>query len=351
MNRNVEIDFSRALAVVLVTMHHVSRGAWLPSYEIGSFDVFGFFQNGWVGVGIFFVISGFCMGISTKSDFKNGISCGSYIRYALKRFMRIAPPYYISIVFWFFVISIYKIAPKSLETRDILTHITFTHNFFKDTFFSISGVYWSIAVEMQFYLILPIIVSLCRGFKSSIFVLAVALVVSVITHSSNLSINYKWGLLNYLTLFIFGFLLFKYKEKIASYVSSGKSLMTLIVIFITLLSYKGTGYSNDQKIYEIITSFVYGLIMVSMTGPIERCSYKWLDSWLIIGKASFSIYLYNYVYNAVAPRGDNYVAMILMMVGTLGFGVLMYYVVEVNTERLRAYLFKRKNKPVSLQPS
>lgn len=274
MNRNVAIDFSRALAVVLVTMHHVSRGSWLPSYEIGSFDVFGFFQNGWIGVGIFFVISGFCMGISTRSDFKSGVSCKSYFRYTLKRFVRIAPPYYISILFWCLVISAYKIAPKSIEVKDIISHMAFTHNFHKDTFFSISGVYWSIAVEMQFYLILPIIVSLCRGLKSSIFLLSVALILSVITHSSSLSIIYKWSLLNYLTLFVFGFFLFKYKEKISSCVASGKLLVALAALFITLLSYKGDVYSNDQKIYEIIVSVVYGFMMVGMAGPIERCSYK-----------------------------------------------------------------------------
>lgn len=343
MNRNASIDISRAIAVMLVTLVHVSRGPSLPTYTIGEFDLYGFIANGWVGVGIFFIISGYCMGMSTERDFKDGVTFASYIRYSFKRIMRIAPPYYIAIAVWVLIINVYNIAPKSTEFRDILTHITFTHNLFPDTFFGISGVFWSIGVEMQFYMILPFVIALCRGPFSSLFVFLVCLGMSIATYGSDLGLVYKWGLLNYLVLFVYGWGLYRYREILLNIINITKLIYIAFPMFVLLISYKVDG-GNNQKMYEMITAFIYGVIMLKLGGVIpEDSRSKFLYVLLIIGQASFSIYLYNYIYNFVMPRTQSPFAIAFMFTGVIGFGVLMYLLVEVNTEKLRSWLFKKKN--------
>lgn len=190
--------------MMLVTLFHIARGPSLPSYPLGDFDLYAFLANGWVGVGIFFTISGYCMGMSSARDFENGVNISNYIRYALKRIMRIAPPYYIAIAVWVFIIRVYQVAPKPSDLTNIITHLTFTHNLFPDTFFGISGVFWSIGVEMQFYLVLPFIIALCRGVLSTTLVLIMCLGLSVVTYGSDLSSVYKWGLMNYLSSLFMG---------------------------------------------------------------------------------------------------------------------------------------------------
>lgn len=64
---------------------------------------------------------------------------------------------------------------------------------------------------MQFYLVLPFIISMCRGPLSSLLVFLISLVVSIATYGSDLSVVYKWGLMNYLVLFIYGWALYTYK--------------------------------------------------------------------------------------------------------------------------------------------
>lgn len=341
MNRNTAIDLSRAIAVILVTMSHVSRGPLLPSFQLGKFDAFGFLQNGWIGVGIFFVISGYCMGISSRKEFNSGVNLSNYLRYSSKRLLRILPPYYISILIWFFIINNYHIAPKPTGFRDILTHLTFTHNFFRDTFFSVSGVYWSIAVEIQFYLILPLILVVTRETKINFMVLIFFLFLSIIINHISSNIVIRWSLLNYLVLFIFGLSLFKHQDVIINFIERFRLLPFLVAVFVLLISYKGKEYSNDQKLYETLSSTLYGFIMLGMSNYVSNVKSILIDTLLLIGKASFSIYLYNYIYNVVSPRSVNFFAMIFMMLGTLAFGVIMYIFIEYNSERFRAYFFKR----------
>jgi len=282
------------------------------------------------------------MGMSTERDFKYGVNITSYIRYALKRILRIAPPYYIAVALWVFIIRVYHVAPKPTEFRDIVTHLTFTHNLFPDTFFGISGVFWSIGVEMQFYLVLPFIIALCRGALSTTLILLIFLGLSIVTYGSDLSIVYKWGLMNYLVLFIYGWILYTYKGPLLNFINLTKIIYVAIPAFILLLSYTVEA-GNHQKMYEMSVSFVYGLIMLKLKDAIsEDSKSKALSVLLVIGQASFSIYLYNYIYNFVMPRTPAPFSIVFIFTGVLGFGVIMYLLVEVNTERLRAWLFRGK---------
>ncbi|WP_071789247.1 acyltransferase family protein [Siccibacter turicensis] len=345
MNRNAAIDVSRALAVMLVTLFHVSRGPSLPVYQVGDVNLFGFMANGWVGVGIFFIISGYCMGMSTERDFSGGMTLSNYARYSFKRMLRIIPPYYISIAIWVLIIDVYHIAPKATAFRDIITHVTFTHNLFQDTFFNISGVFWSIGVEMQFYLLLPFIILLCRGTVSFLMVLLVCLGASIATYYSNLGIVYKWGLLNYLVLFVYGWGIYKYKSSLLYFINKTKAIYIATPAFLLLLSVNVES-GNQQKMYEMGIAIIYGVIMLKLSDVIpEENRSKLLYVLLLIGQASFSIYLYNYIYHFVMPRTPSPFSIAFMFTGVLGFGVIMYLLVEVNTEKMRAKLFKNKRVP------
>jgi peptidoglycan/LPS O-acetylase OafA/YrhL len=96
---------------------------------------------GWSGVAIFFAISGFCI----HSSFSG--SSGRWRDYIIRRFFRIYPPY-LAAVLLFSTISY----PGG---RQLLSHVFLIHNFKASTFFGISPAFWSIAVEVQLYLIYP----------------------------------------------------------------------------------------------------------------------------------------------------------------------------------------------------
>lgn len=340
MNRNALLDVSRAIAVMLVATFHIWRDTGRPSYPVGAFDLLGFMGNGWVGVGVFFVISGYCMGISTARDFSQGISAGSFLRYVAKRFLRIAPPYYVSIFLWVCIIDLYGIAEKGTSLADIVTHLTFTHNFTHTTLFSISGVFWTIAVEMQFYLLLPILLSVMKQPLHAWMLLFLSISLSLFTFYSGLSSLYNWGLPVYLPLFIFGYILNMSQYELLEIINKYKLTYVLLPAFIVLLSYKGIGYDNSIRPYELVVSVTFGLLMLKMI------SMNWNGSFVsglsYIGSASFSIYLYNYIYMAVKPSvGYNFISSAIMWLSVFAFGILMYLLVERQSEALRKKIFSK----------
>lgn len=121
------------------------------------------FANGFFGVMIFFVLSGFCIRWShlktKKFTWKN---------FYHRRFFRIIPAYWV----W---LAIGAILAQS-DMRDILLHALLLHNFDASSYHSIIAPFWSIAIEWQIYLIYPILLLLNIKFGRftvlSLFVIA-----------------------------------------------------------------------------------------------------------------------------------------------------------------------------------
>ena len=150
------LDHLRALAIILVFFFHyfiVSGGEpeWLP--EVASF--------GWVGVDLFFVLSGFLISAQLFAEIKKGqiISLKTFF---IKRFFRIIPIYLVTV-------GIYFLIPYFREKEalpPLWRFLTFTQNFglnIKD-----NGTFshcWSLCVEEHFYLFLPIVLIILQTSK------------------------------------------------------------------------------------------------------------------------------------------------------------------------------------------
>ncbi|CAI0840921.1 Acyltransferase family [Serratia proteamaculans] len=285
------------------------------------------------------------MGMSTKRAFSDGVNSSSYVTYFSKRFLRIAIPYYISILFWVFLIRNYSIAVKPTEFYDILSHVLFFHNFNEETMFSISGVYWSIAVEMQFYLLLPFVVVCCKSSKRKTTILIISALVSNLT---NFMSNYRlltWSISSYLYLFILGWFLFSFSE-----ITVSKRLIYIVRLisafsFIVLLFYKGSGFDNNIKVYEIIVASIAAIAMWScilLHAHNEGKPFLWINILSFIGKCSFSIYLYNYIFWALPREHMTTTFALVSFCIVIAFGVLMHFMIEQPSEILRKSIFRKR---------
>ncbi|APW59301.1 hypothetical protein BSF38_00718 [Paludisphaera borealis] len=133
---------------------------------------------GYTGVSLFFVLSGFCLSYSLLRREAAGRS-SSFSSYMASRFHRIAPPYYISILLYLLVPSVKWLtsgqASDDLTWRQVTSHLMFLHGFREDTLYGICASYWTLAVEMQFYLVLPILYFCAKKFGVTWVVVAAAL--------------------------------------------------------------------------------------------------------------------------------------------------------------------------------
>ncbi len=145
--RSKSLDILRAVAIFLVLGNHL-----LPHPETGSASFLNkmigpWFLGGWVGVDLFFVLSGFLIsGLLFKEHQKFGSI--SFKRFFIRRGFKIYPPFYALILF--------MLAFGALKGWEINHARLFSELFFlQDYFPGMCGQTWSLAVEEQFYLFLP----------------------------------------------------------------------------------------------------------------------------------------------------------------------------------------------------
>jgi peptidoglycan/LPS O-acetylase OafA/YrhL len=149
------LDHLRAFAISYVVLFHYQifrHPHWVKG--AGSF--------GWTGVDLFFVLSGFLIAGQLFSTIAKGKTI-SMKAFFIKRFFRIIPPFLV-------VVIIYSIFPFTREREQfapVWRYLTFTQNFGFDL--KIYGTFshaWSLCVEEQFYLILPVCFWLFSYFKA-----------------------------------------------------------------------------------------------------------------------------------------------------------------------------------------
>ncbi len=155
------LDGLRGLATILVWWFHLWQITWLPATIVVlgnayNFNVFP--EDGMVGVDLFFFISGFCLFYPYARSRFAGTPWQSPRTYALRRAFKILPSYWLAIAGALALGGSAAYPSFGAAARDVVLHLLFVHNWFPDTLGSISGVLWTLAVEVQFYVVFPFLV-------------------------------------------------------------------------------------------------------------------------------------------------------------------------------------------------
>ncbi len=151
------LDGLRGLAILMVVWYHL----WLVSgYTI---PLLGFaqilVQNGFLGVDLFFFLSGFCIALPYARARRDGTPVPHASDFARKRALKILPSYLLAL-------GVFAVAFRDRfdgplqELAHFAAHATFVHVFSPVTFGSFSGPLWTLAVEVQFYVLFALIAPL-----------------------------------------------------------------------------------------------------------------------------------------------------------------------------------------------
>lgn len=153
-NRIPELDGVRGLAVLAVMCTHTA-------FRFAPFHLQWVAQRLWIGVDLFFVLSGFLItGILLDSRRSRNYFRNFYARRAL----RIWPLYYALLLFAFGVFPFLVAKSQYLSThlphdgRSVWDYIFYIQNLRYSPMHPLLGVTWSLAIEEQFYLVWPLVV-------------------------------------------------------------------------------------------------------------------------------------------------------------------------------------------------
>lgn len=176
------LDTLRAFAIALVLMSHYNG-------FVAQGSIFGFIgEVGWAGVDLFFVLSGYLIGNQLLAPAARGESLALKTFFA-RRLLRTLPNYYV-------VLAVYLLLPHSpiwgKTMAPVWRYLTFTQNFglrYGETFTHS----WSLCIEEQFYLVLPLAVMALVGIRRSPRLLWCALIAAIGAGIATRGINFMHG--------------------------------------------------------------------------------------------------------------------------------------------------------------
>jgi peptidoglycan/LPS O-acetylase OafA/YrhL len=278
-NRIFGLDAVRAFAILLVMISHSRffNHHFIDLYKLGNL--------GYLGVELFFVLSGFLIGQILIGSFEKDSSLANLFDFWLKRWIRTLPNYYLFLLIVTFIalLIIEKPTPKHP-----LFYLFFFQNFAweRPLFFRES---WSLCVEEWFYLIFPItlffINKITRNINKSIII--AALVIMLISLITRLWLRWQdfttirmivlcrldgmmFGILVAYIKFYHKEIYYKYRQ---SYLYVGLFLFLITTIY-TIFYIKNNFF--DKMFLFYIVSFSFALIL------------PFADSWKAIKVSFFS---------------------------------------------------------------
>jgi peptidoglycan/LPS O-acetylase OafA/YrhL len=150
------IDALRGVAALGVVLYHSllqTQNALPGNFLKWPVKVLQFVGSfGYIGVFLFFVISGFCIHLqwakSRANEQQQSIQFGSFWK---RRIRRLYPPYLIAFAL-FMIMAALTTNVTHFFVYDIVMHLLMLHNLDPNTCYSINGVFWTLAIEEQLYL-------------------------------------------------------------------------------------------------------------------------------------------------------------------------------------------------------
>jgi len=353
------LDHLRALAIISVLCFHYQFFGH-PDWERGHASGFG-----WTGVDLFFVLSGFLIAGQLFERIANGKAI-SLREFFIKRFFRIIPPY-------FFVLILYIAFPVVREwghLSPLWKYFTFTLNFGQDL--SKYGTFshaWSLCIEEQFYLLLPLVFCVFGYFKAgrrSAYLIVLLFIAGFIVrllswkyfaapYLSTNDFGLRWNEYVYYPTYnrLDGLLvgvsiagLFTFYQKVKAWANRWCYLLLAVGIFMLIVAFQlcAVYASYNTAIYGFpIISIAYGLVLAAFVSP--SCIFFKIKSKVtgLIATLSYSIYLsHKIVIHLVQKLLESFgidkngvLTMLICAVCVIAAALLMRYLIEKPFLRLR----------------
>lgn len=156
-------DFLRVFCVFMIGWYHIWQQSWLtPRLRLGGFtlDVYPWVRAGYMFVDLMLLLSGFLLYLPWAGG--NPPATRDYL---LRRARRILPGYWLALaVMLAFAVTAPDFDRPLLLAKDVGAHLAFVHNLFRFSYTQtrLNAVLWTLAVEVQFYLLLPALAPVFR---------------------------------------------------------------------------------------------------------------------------------------------------------------------------------------------
>lgn len=299
-----EIDGLRFFAIFSVLIYHANTtlsSSIGPGIYDGQFSSESILHWGWwlvrldVGVKLFFSISGFVLAIPLIEGYAKGKSL-NIKAYFYRRLTRLEPPYIVSLVGFYLYHLVFEGVNMSTF---LLTGVFYVHGLFFGAPNPINPVSWSLEVETQFYLLVPLLflgLKWKAGAPRLVLYIVLVIVAGVAKHLVfqyqifPLMYSVAGFLVNFLVGVLFALTYNQFKERLIIHKSYLFDIVGLVSIFCMFWFYKPQ--SNPTNILVLNIS-IFAFLVVVFKGKLFNMFVR-LQPVYVIGGMCYSIYLIHY---------------------------------------------------------
>ena len=360
------VDSMRAIAFLCVFAAHAG---FYAGFAANGSTLRPFLARGDVGVRIFFLISAFLLYRPFVAARLRGEKSPLVRAYAWRRFLRVAPPYWLALC----AVTVWLGAPGIFTPTHAPLYFGFAHVYDTDTL-TVTGLpqAWSLCVEVAFYAFLPLYAALLRrargGMRTELAAAAVIFAASLAYKLWVLSlgaptdpslVRWHFALPEYLDYFAVGIALAAYSVAAAD----GRSLPAwleratrrpwiawLVAIALFVVVSKGIGLTGgvDDDVTDarfLLRHYLYaavalGLFLPAPFGEPDGGWVRRLLAWrplLWIGRVSYGAFLFHFAvleqlkrwdFNSVADDVSPYLWFAAGLAGTLAIAAASWYAYE-----------------------
>ena len=154
----------RVLMTLLVANFHIWQQSWLPQTVtlLGSRISFDYItRTGYIFVDGLILLSGFLLFLPHAGCRREGTKPPSVLAFYRNRLWRILPSYLLAVLAAYFLFALPQgsYASEGARRLDLWSHLTLTQTFFLQPYYGtpLNGVLWTVCIEMQFYLLFPLL--------------------------------------------------------------------------------------------------------------------------------------------------------------------------------------------------
>lgn len=264
--RLTNIDALRGIASLAVCWFHLTN-----TYAPNSLARFTG-QYGWLGVEVFFVLSGF---IIPYAMFRGGYTFpGAWRSFISKRILRIEPPYLLSIILVLALWHASTLAPNfagapppRIFTVQTLLHVGYLTGMAGHPW--LNPVFWTLAIEFQFYLLVSFVFAFLGSTKKKVVLITDFALISVALIFTSDVFVFK-----YLGLFMLGIAVFQYRAGLLT-----NNTLVILLVGATLIT--GVALGSMVALVGLLTSII-------ILSPVNLGKSKFT---LWLGSISYSLYL------------------------------------------------------------
>ncbi len=286
MNARVhEVDLLRFVAALAVVFYHYSfRGyaadgmCTMPYLLLVPLSKYGY-----MGVDLFFMISGFVIIMTAKG--------GSLRGFVISRVVRLYPAFWACCSITYAVSIIARDPQYSSSLGQYFLNMTMLSEFIGVP--SIDGVYWSLFIEIRFYVLVAIVLALGKMSRAQTF-LYCWMIVSIVLEAFPVSrLLQNLLIVDYAAYFIGGA---AYYLIWSQGISPGRTLLVASSLGLALFQSLGRARMQEAHYHVAMSVYGVGLIIVSfyflmLVIALKRTGWLGRRSWLTVGGMTYPLYL------------------------------------------------------------